>query len=68
MKEHYDNIKKRMEADSELDSEIGCEDFHSAYWLGFIHAMHEAGRIFIEEYDELVAYKDSLFSSPAKVL
>lgn len=68
MKKHFDSIKKRMKLDSELDSEIGCENFHSAYWLGFIHGMHEAGCIFVEEREELVAYKESLFPSPAKVL
>lgn len=66
MKKHFDSIKKKMEADSKKEDKSVYGVFHtgyySAYWMGYIHAMNDAGSLSDEESNELTDYRDSLFS------
>ena len=57
MKEYFDIVKKKMEA--EKGKFNGSYD--NAYWLGFIHGLRTAGFLSEDESNELINDKRVLF-------
>lgn len=57
MKEYFDVVKKKMEADK---GKYGSANSNS-YWLGFIHGLRTAEFLSEDESNELINYKRVLF-------
>ncbi len=67
MKKLFKDIKGKMEADSKKEDKsvygVFNMGYYCAYWMGYIHAMNDAGLLSDEESNELTAYRDSFFFS-----
>ena len=57
MKEYFDSVKKKMEAEKGKFN----SSYDNVYWLGYIHGLRIAGFLSQDESNELINYKRVLF-------